>query len=51
MDPSIGAIKTQGNKGTESTTCGAGKIFQRGEVEGQWLVIPDDRLSQAMDGG
>jgi hypothetical protein len=29
MDPSIGAIKTQGDKGTESTTGGVEKIFQR----------------------
>ncbi len=41
MDPSIGAIKTQGNKGTESTTGGAEKIFQRGEEVGAKLVTRD----------
>jgi len=51
MDLSIGAIKTLGNKGTESTTGAAWKIFQRGEVEGQWLVIRDNGMSRTTDRG
>jgi len=51
MDLSIEAIKTLGNKGTESTTGGAWKIFHRGEVEGQWLVNRDNGMSRMTDGG